>query len=91
MIMKLMIRVLEYIAGLFFVFWGGVGGGTGSFVPQMGHIRTPSRNSVPHVGHFIMISSPFIYLLSYHTMCGRVNKAVMAENGILGGESFLVG
>lgn len=54
---KLTRRVFEKIFGLSWVCFGGGGGGTICFVPQMGHMRTPSRSSVPHVGQ-ITVSSP---------------------------------
>ena len=59
---KLMTRVLENILGSFTVPGVGVGAWT-CCVPQMGHIRTPSRSSVPHFLQIIPIIS-----YSYHSM-----------------------
>lgn len=81
---KLIIRVLEKILGSFTVFCGGFGSGTGNFVPQIGHVRTPSSSSVPQVGHFTMVSSPFDSLiLLYHTMRKKGNKASYTDENLL--------
>lgn len=63
--MKLMIRVLVKILGLFCMFLGGFGGGTDCLVPQIGHMSTPSRSSTPQPGHFIkVISLQFFFYYS---------------------------
>ena len=61
MMMTLITRVLVKIFGLFCIFLGGTGGGTSCLVPQIGHMRTPSRSSVPHLGQIIS-STPVLLL-----------------------------
>lgn len=72
---KLTTRVLEKIFGLFCMFFGGAGGGTICFVPQMGHMRTPSRSSVPQVGQITVSSPNSIYHYYYRGIGGGCQEA----------------
>ena len=56
MMMKLITRVLEKIFGSLTVPGVGFGAST-CWVPQIGHIRTPSRSSVPHFLQIIYVIS----------------------------------